>query len=95
MLLISVQEVSKQLACEARNAFGILHKAYDCGHDGCEPHFGTSLQSEERNERTQSHECAVSQPERLYPLEKSASALRHRRLVEIKLELADLMKRCT
>jgi hypothetical protein len=27
-------------------------------------------------------------------LEKSASALRHRRLVEIKLELADLMKRC-
>jgi len=26
--------------------------------------------------------------------EKSASALRHRRLVEIKLELADLMKRC-
>jgi hypothetical protein len=27
-------------------------------------------------------------------LEKSASALRQRRLVEIKLELADLMKRC-
>src|SRR6202022_19657 len=27
-------------------------------------------------------------------LEKSASALRHRRLVEIRLELADLMKRC-
>ena len=27
-------------------------------------------------------------------LEKSASALRHRRLVEIKLVLADLMKRC-
>ena len=27
-------------------------------------------------------------------LEKSASALRHRRLVEIKLESADLMKRC-
>ena len=27
-------------------------------------------------------------------LEKSASALRHRRLAEIKLELADLMKRC-
>ena len=27
-------------------------------------------------------------------LEKSASALRHRRLVEIKQELADLMKRC-
>jgi hypothetical protein len=27
-------------------------------------------------------------------LEKSASALRQRRLAEIKLELADLMKRC-
>jgi hypothetical protein len=27
-------------------------------------------------------------------LERSASALRHRRLVEIKLELADLKKRC-
>jgi hypothetical protein len=27
-------------------------------------------------------------------LEKSASALRHRRLVEIRHELADLMKRC-
>ena len=28
------------------------------------------------------------------PLEKSASALRHDRLVEIKLELSDMMKRC-
>jgi hypothetical protein len=28
------------------------------------------------------------------PLQKSASVLRHDRLVEIKLELADLMKRC-
>ena len=28
------------------------------------------------------------------PLQKSASALRHDRLVEIKLELADMMKRC-
>jgi hypothetical protein len=28
------------------------------------------------------------------PLQKSASALRHDRLVEIKLELADMLKRC-
>jgi hypothetical protein len=28
-------------------------------------------------------------------LQKSASALRHDRLVEIKLELSDMMKRCT
>jgi hypothetical protein len=28
------------------------------------------------------------------PLQKSASALRHYRLVEIKLELADMKKRC-
>jgi hypothetical protein len=50
------------------SAFALWHrrKAYDCGHDGCELHCGTSFQSEERSERTQSHECPVLQPERLH-----------------------------
>jgi hypothetical protein len=138
MLLISVQEVSKQLAWEARNA-GYRSAVTKSGGDevlkGIEAllrhdmffYATTDLPARLRtigslfgifirrmilvmmdanhiSERLSSLKNEMSElrvMNALYcnrrgytTLEKPASALRRRRLVEIRLELADLMKRC-
>ena len=69
-----------------------LHKAYDCGDANHISERLSSLKNEMSELRVTN--ALYCNRKGYTALEKSASALRRDRLVEIKLELADPMKRC-